>query len=325
MEIHNEARKGRLSKCFSWICKRKSLALRRCLSDVLSTAGLSLYSSKCWKSLVPIFLLCGISLALVTLSQVDRLRTFVCGIFIPQYHYPFAVPLTFVQVLIISLPLLALHGVGLISLKPYSCGLGERMLVPAVCGSAQAVLELWAKASAHSGLYPLFTCLLPVLSVVWSRVLSLTAKPSLYLSCSLAGVSLGAITIKVVKGVYLAETLEWVYSPLSVLLHSLSLAWMAKVAEAERHHLTVFDCHYSLVMTRCMVMGFLCLLHPDSPRALVEGNWQCLLFLGYLLAIVLLGALQHLLVDMTALYFSPQAAALLYAARELARPFYSLL
>ncbi|XP_062376090.1 uncharacterized protein si:ch211-248a14.8 [Sardina pilchardus] len=324
MEIH-KARKGRLSKCFSWICKRKSLALRRCLSDFLSTSGHSIYSSKCWKSLVPILLLCGISLAMVTISQVDRLRTFVCGIFIPQYHYPFAVPLTFVQVLIITLPWLALHGVGLISLQPYSRGLGEHMLVPAVCGSAQAVLELWAKASAHSGLYPLFTCLLPVLSVVWSHVLSLTARPSLYTSFLLAGVSLGAITVKVAKGVYLVETMEWVYSPLSVILHSLSFAWMAKVAEAEQNHLTVFDCHYSLVVTRSMVLGFLCLLHPDSPRALVEGNWQCLLFLGYLLAIILLGALQHLLVDMTALYFSPQAASLLYAARDLARTFYSLL
>ncbi|KAG5266471.1 hypothetical protein AALO_G00232480 [Alosa alosa] len=325
MEIHNQAWKGKLLKCFSWICKRKSLALRRCLSDVLSTSGLSIYSSECWKSLVPILLFCGILLAMVALSQVDRLRSFVCGIFIPQYHYPYAVPLTFVQVLIISLPLLALHGVGLISLRPYSLRLGERMLVPTVCGSAQAVLELWAKASAHSGLYPLFTCLLPVLSVVWSRVLSLTAKPSLYQSCLLAGVTLGAITITVAKGIYLVETLEWVYSPLSVLLHSLSLAWMAKVAEAERGHLTVFDCHFSLVVTRCMVLGFLCLLHPDGPRALEEGNWHSLLFLGYLLAILLLGALQHLLIDMTALYFSPLAAALLYAARELARPFYSLL
>lgn len=121
------------------------------------------------------------------------------------------------------------------------------------------------------------------------------------------------------------ETLEWIYSPLSVLLHSLSLAWMAKVSEAERHHVTVFDCLFSLVLTRCLVLGFLCLLHPDGPRALGEGNWHSLLFLGYMLAILLLGALQHLLVDLTALHFSPLAAALLYGARSLALPFYNLL
>lgn len=100
------------------------------------------------------------------------------------------------QVLIISLALLALHGVGLVSLRPYCLGLGERMMVPAVCGSVQAVLELWAQASAHSGLYPLFSCLLPILSVAWSHVLRLTSRPSLYLTCLLAGVTLGSITIK---------------------------------------------------------------------------------------------------------------------------------
>ena len=133
------------------------------------------------------------------------------------------------------------------------------------------------------------------------------------------------LCLSVAVGVHFVEPLEWVYSPLSVLLHSFSLTWMAKVAEAERRHASVFDCYFSLVVTRCFVLGFLSLLHPDGPRALGEGNWHSLLFLGYLLAILLLGALQHLLVDMTALYFSPLAAALLYAAHELALPFYSLL
>ncbi|XP_063048218.1 uncharacterized protein si:ch211-248a14.8 isoform X2 [Engraulis encrasicolus] len=280
------------------------------------------YSSQCRNFLV----FCGVVLALVLYAQVNRLHSLVCGIFIPQYHYPYAVPLTFAQVIIIYLVWQLLHGVGVVSLRPYSLRLGEQMLVPAVCGSAQAVLELWAQASTHSGLYPLVTRLLPVLSVLWSHLLALNTTPRLYWTGLLAGVTLSSIAIKVAMGVHFVEPLEWVYAPLSVLLHSLSLAWMSKVAEAHRHrHGTVFDCYYSLVVMRVLVQGFLCLLHPDGPKALAEGNWFTLLFIGYLLAIILLGALQHILVDMTALYFSPLAASLLYSARELALPFYSLL
>ncbi|KAL2083640.1 hypothetical protein ACEWY4_021413 [Coilia grayii] len=313
MEIHHGGRSGKLSK---W---RRCFALRKYFSDVISTFGL--YSSECRNSLV----FCGIVLAVVLYAQVDRLHSLVCGIFIPQYHYPYAVPLTFAQVLIIYLVWLGLHGVGVVSLRPYSLRLGEQMLVPAVCGSVQAVLELWALANAHSGLYTLFIRLLPVLSVLWSHILTLNTTPSLYLTCVLAGVTLGSIALRVAMGVHFVEPLEWIYAPLSVLLHSLSLTWMAKVAEAQHRHISVFDCYYSLVVMRSLVLGFLCLLHPDGPKALGEGNWHTLLFLGYLLAILLLGALQHLLVDMTALYFSPLAASLLYAARELALPFYSLL
>lgn len=51
---------------------------------------------------MPILLVGGILLAVVLYAQVERLRSFVCGIFIPQYHYPYVVPLTFAQVKTLS-------------------------------------------------------------------------------------------------------------------------------------------------------------------------------------------------------------------------------
>lgn len=132
------------------------------------------------------------------------------------------------------------------------------------------------------------------------------------------------------QGLPSVEVLECLYAPLALLLHSLSLTWLAKVAENEhRHHISShtspFDLYFTLMVNQSLVLGFLCLLHPEGPRALGEGSWHSLLFMGYLLAILLLGALQHLLVDMAALTYSPLAAALLHTAHRLTRPLYSLL
>lgn len=129
----------------------------------------------------------------------------------------------------------------------------------------------------------------------------------------------------VCDGLYTIEPLEYFYSPLSVFLHSLSLAWLAKVAQSEPGHTSTFDLYYTLVVTRGLLLGFLCLLHPDSKRAVVDGNWHSLLFLGYMLGMLLLGAGQILLVDFTALHFSAVAAALLHSARGLTLPLFSLL
>ncbi|XP_038816532.1 uncharacterized protein LOC120017680 isoform X1 [Salvelinus namaycush] len=301
--------------CMRW--RRSACTLRRLSSDV-------------WKPLVPLLCFSATLVVVVLYALADRLRSFVADIFIPQYHYPFAVPITFVQVLVTLLYLLVLHAVGLAPLKPYSLSLGERLLVPSICGSAQAVLGVWAEASAHSGMYPLTMGLLPLLCVGWSHGLQLALLPSVHLTGLITVITFTSVTITVSQGVPSVEVLEYLYAPLALLLHSLSLTWLAKVAENEhrRHissHTSPFDLYFTLMVNQSLVLGFLCLLHPEGPRALGEGSWHSLLFMGYLLAILLLGALQNLLVNMAALAFSPLAAALLHTARGLTRPLYSLL
>lgn len=54
----------------------------------------SLLSNHALKPLIPTVCI----VAVVIYSLADKLRNFVAGIFIPQYHYPFAVALCFAQV-----------------------------------------------------------------------------------------------------------------------------------------------------------------------------------------------------------------------------------
>lgn len=84
---------------------------------------------------------------------------------------------------------------GLIRLKPFSLKLAERLMVPAVCGSVQSVLDLWAEACAHSGLYRLTGRLLPVTSLAWSHLLTLTMQSHALLTCLLVAITCISITI----------------------------------------------------------------------------------------------------------------------------------
>lgn len=127
------------------------------------------------------------------------------------------------------------------------------------------------------------------------------------------------------EGVYNMEPLEYFYSPLSLVLHSLSLAWLSKVAQTERGHATTFELYYNLTVTQSVLLVLLCVMHPDTPRAITHGNWHVLLFLGYMVAILLLGAVQIFLVDIIALRYSPLLAALLHSTRGLIMPLIKLL
>ncbi|XP_016091719.1 uncharacterized protein [Sinocyclocheilus grahami] len=229
------------------------------------------------------------------------------------------------QVFLNLLALLALHGVGLIHLKPFSLRLGERLFVPAVCGSVQCVLAIWAEACSHSGLYPLIARFLPMVSVSLGHLFALSIPGSIHVSCLLTVLTFASVTVTACKGLHAMDPLEYVFSPLSLVLHSLSLAWLAKVSQTERGHTSTFDLYYTLTVTRTLLLGFLCVLHPDGPKALIHGNWHSLLFLGYMLGMLLLGAVQLLFVDVTALYFSALPAAVLHATRGLVLPLFSLL
>lgn len=119
------------------------------------------------------------------------------------------------------------------------------------------------------------------------------------------------------------------YAPLALILHSLSLAWLAKVSEAERRHspdASIFDIYYTQLVNQIWVLGLLWLLHPDSPwQVLRHGGWHSLLFHGYLLAVLLLGMVLNFMVGISALCVSPLAAALLHSARQVLQPFFHLL
>lgn len=121
------------------------------------------------------------------------------------------------------------------------------------------------------------------------------------------------------------------YAPLALLLHSLSLTFLAKALEAEHHQppdsqASMFDIYYTLMVTQSCVLGPLWLLHPDGPwKVWRNSSWHSLLFLGYLLALLLLSTALNLTLAVSALCVSPFAAALLHSARQLMRPFFHLL
>ncbi|XP_030296929.1 uncharacterized protein LOC115596215 isoform X2 [Sparus aurata] len=293
-----------------------------------ASATKTLSSSHVLKPLVPALCLS----VVVIYGLADRLRNFVSGIFIPQYHYPYAVALCFGQVLVSLLFINLLHLLDLAPLKPYSRPLGERLLVPAVCSSIHGVLAMWAKASSSSaGLYPLTLPLLPLVTVGFSLCLKLASPPSIHLSVGFSILSLTSFVITVAQGLAGVDTLEYIYAPLALLLHSISITWLAKVSEAERRQpadaqASIFDIYYTQLVNQSWVLGLLWLLHPDNPwQVLSHSSWRTLLFHGYLLAILLLGMVLNFLVGVSALCASPLAAAVLHSARQVVQPFLHLL
>ncbi|KAM9726791.1 uncharacterized protein ACNS7B_017629 isoform 2-T2 [Menidia menidia] len=282
-----------------------------------------LSSNHALKPLFPTF--CVVVLILYGLA--DKLRNFVVGIFIPQYHYPYPVAFCFAQVLVSLLFLNLLHVLDLVPIKNYSRSLGERLLLPAICGSVQGVLAMWAKASSlYASLFLLTVPLLPLVTVGFSFTLKLACPPSIHSFVLISILSGTFIILTASKGFPAIDPLECLYAPAALILHSLSLIGLAKVSEAERHQASVFDIYYVQLVNQSGVLGLLWLLHPDSPwQVLRHSSWQNLLFHGYLLAIVLLGMVLNFLVSVAALCVSPLAAAVLFSARQVAHPFLQLL
>ncbi|KAI3363329.1 hypothetical protein L3Q82_011957, partial [Scortum barcoo] len=271
----------------------------------------------------------------VIYGLADRLRNFVASIFIPQYHYPYAVAggsASLRSVLVSLLALNLLHVLNLVPLKRYSRPLGERVLVSAICNSAHAVLATCAKASSsYAGLYAVTLPLLPIVTAGFSLCLKLPSLPSIHISVLITMLGGTSFVITASRGLAGPELLGYIYAPLTLILHSISMTWLAKVCEGERHQspdaqASVFDIYYAQLVNQSWVLGLLWLLHPDSPwQVLSRGSWQSLLFHGYLLAILLLGMVLDFLVGMSALCVSPLAASLLHSARQVLQPFFHLL
>lgn len=287
-------------------------------------AAKSLLSSQTLKPLFPILFL----LLVVVYGLADRLRNFVVGIFIPQYHYPYAVALCFAQVLVSLLFLNLLHLLGLVPLKHYSRSLGERLLLPAICNSVQAVLAMWVKASgSYASVFLLILPVLAPMTVGFSFALKVETRPSVHISVLLCILSGTSVVITAFNGLSGIEPLECMYAPLALILHGLALTLLAKVSKAARCHpsdaqTSVFDIYYTEMVNQSWVLGLLWLLHPDTPwQVVTQGSWHSLLFHGYLLAILLLGMVLNFLVDMSALCVSPLSAALLHSAKQLVQPF----
>ncbi|KAG7228614.1 hypothetical protein INR49_013300 [Caranx melampygus] len=212
-------------------------------------------------------------------------------------------PLLCCRVLISLLVLNLLHVLDLVPLKPYSRSLGERVLVPAICNSIHAVLAMWAKASSpYVSLFAFTLPLLPLLTVGFSVTLKLASPPPVHISVLISIMSGTSIVLSASKDLTGIEPLEYIYAPLALILHSLSLTWLGKVSEAESHHTadtkaSIFDIYYTQLVNQSWVLGLLWLLHPDSPwQVLSQGSWQSLLFHGYLLALLLLGVALNFLV-----------------------------
>lgn len=265
---------------------------------------------------------------------------------------------SFSQVLVSLLFLNLLHALNLVVLKGYSRSLGERLLLPAICNSVQAVLTMWAKASSSSATLFLVTVpLLPLVTLALSFILKLRSPPSLHSSALISIISgmVIVITGKLVcfyeqilsllvkkcvffffistasKGLQGVEPLEYIYAPLALILHSISLISLTKVSEAERHRhpdtqASAIDIYHTQMVNQSWLLGFLWLLHPDNPwQVLSQSSWHSLLFHGYLLAIILLGMVLNFMVGMSALCVSPLAAALLYSTRQIIQPLLQLL
>ncbi|XP_037322105.2 uncharacterized protein si:ch211-248a14.8 [Pungitius pungitius] len=280
------------------------------------------------RTLAPTLCLAGV----MVYALADKLRDFVAGVFIPQYHFPYALALCFAQVLLSLFVLNLLHVLDVVPLKRYSRSLGEKVLVPSICMGIHAVLATWAKANCSSvSLFSLTQPLLPVATAAFSLCQKPASPPSLVVSVPisiLGGTSLVVTACRDLSGV---EPLEYMYAPLALILHSVSLTWLAKVSEAERRNspgaqASMFDIYHVQLVNQSWLLGLLWLLHPDSPRQVLgHSSWRSLLFHGYLLAILLLGAALNFVVAAAALSASPIAAALLHSARPLVQPFLQLL
>lgn len=129
----------------------------------------------------------------------------------------------------------------------------------------------------------------------------------------------------VYEGVHGVQLLELCYSALSLLLHSFSLSWLGELSRSRQGHASTFDLYYALVLTRVAALVPLCALHPDTPRALANGSWHSLIFVGYMAGMLLSGAALHFLVDVMALRSSALTATLIHSARGLAMPIIHLL
>lgn len=306
-------------------CNRRSAWLKQGWGVFLLK---SLVSSPQLKPLLPPLCV----LLLVTVGLGSRLYNFVAGIFIPQYHFPFSVALCFGQVVISLLFLNLLHLLGAASLQGYSRALCEKLLVPSVCSSVGSVLSVWARAnSSLPGLFSLVAPLLPLLTAALSFLFRLTSPLSTHVSVFISFISGASLFIPVSRGVSAVDFLEYIYAPLALILHGVSLVWLAKVSEAENRlsvstKASVSDIYYCHLVNQSGILGLLWLLHPESPwHVLSRGSWHTLLFHGYLFAILLLGMARNYLVGITALSFSPLAAAVLHSGYQLALPFLSLL
>ncbi|XP_028323854.1 uncharacterized protein LOC114476484 isoform X1 [Gouania willdenowi] len=301
------------------------MGMRWCCSAVKNVS-----SSYALKLLIPPLCL----VLVVIYGLTDKLRNFVAGLFIPQYNHHYPVAFCFGQVLVSLLVLNLLHLVTLVPLKRYSWCLGEKLLIPAICSSIQAVLSMWVKTSnSYAGLFLLILPLLPLVTVACSFCLKLTSPPSAHISVMISILSGTSVVIAASKDLSHVELLEYIYTPLAIILHSLSLTCLAKVFHAVNHDepdskdsVSVFDVYYAQLVNQGWVLGFLWLLHPDNPwKVLTHGSWNSLLFIGYLLAILLLGMVLDFLVGLSALCVSPLAAALLHSAKQLVQPFVLLL
>ncbi|XP_056148358.1 uncharacterized protein si:ch211-248a14.8 [Lampris incognitus] len=193
-------------------------------------------------------------------------------------------------------------------------------------------MAMWARAnSSNTGLFAVTTRLLALLTIGWSHGLKLAVPPSSHITVIIAILSGISVIITASQGLPDMDLMEYIYAPLGLIFHSLALTWIAKVSEVEHCHspearVSVFNVYYTHLVNQSLVLGPLCLLHPDGPRqVLSHSSWHSLLFDGYLLAILLLGMMLNLLTGLTALQFSPFAAALLHSARELTQPFLKLL
>ncbi|XP_019715808.1 uncharacterized protein LOC109510136 [Hippocampus comes] len=305
-------------------CCGKWSSWRWCTSTVRT-----LSSNNALKPLVPT-----LYAALVFLyGSADKLRWFVAGIFLPQYHYPYVAALCFGQVLVSVFFFNLLHVLGVAPLRRYSRPLAERLLVPSISSSVHDVLVMWGEASSsYAGLFPLALRPLSLVTVGLSFALKVSAPPSGH-TCVLVAILTGSsLVFTAWRGLSVVEPLEYMYAPLAVILLGLSLTWLSKVSHAERRRLpaddqpSALDIYYTLLVNQCWLLGLLWTLHPDGPLlALSRASWRSLLFHGYLLAILLLGMLLDFAVVMSALCISPLAAALLHSARELAHPFAQLL
>lgn len=287
-----------------------------------------LSSNQALKPLIPTFCL-GL---LVIYGLADKLRNFVIGLFIPQYHYHYPVVLSFGQVLVSLVVLNLLHVLGVVPLKRYSWSLGEKLLLPAICSGLQDVMVMWFKSSSlYTGLLLLVGSLLPLVTVSFTFALKMASPPSVHISVMIAILSGTSVVITVSKGFSHIDPLEYLYAPLALILHGLSLTWLGKVSDVENRRppeaqTSAFDIYYTTLVNQGLVLGLLWLLHPDSlSRVLSQGSWNSLLFNGYLLAILLLGTLLNFLVGMSALCVSPFAAAVLHSAKQVLAPFFQLL
>nr|XP_014350351.1 PREDICTED: solute carrier family 35 member D3-like [Latimeria chalumnae] len=217
---------------------------------------------------------------------------FLNRVFITQYRYGYPAFLTLCQVLLTWFILEWLRFFQWTSIQPYSLEVGEILLLPSICFSFHSILSLWAVTNAPFTSYMLIIRFMPLVNLILAHLFTIKSKPSLRETFIVIIVTLCSIITGVQN--FHDDAITYVYGLLGLAFESFYLTLIQKTKEDQR--LSAVNIHYTCVINSVPILVVLCLIHPDTLKALASGSWLSLIFLGFFSLLLILGCILKFLI-----------------------------